>query len=452
MEIIIKSPEIFDMTRSTTPDHNSSILVVGAGTWGCSTALHLARRGYKNVKVLDRYPLPSPISAGNDINKIIEEGSSTSSSDDSLSETLRRLATHGWLHDPVFAPHYHNTGYAICAHTPAGLEQLTKHEKIHDNPDFEVLETPEQFRSLMPEGVLTGDFPNWKGGFRKKGAGWVFARGALMSTFHEASRLGVEFITGPGGDVTTLLVENGDVVGAETADGTRHYATTTILAAGAQAPSLLDMKDQLRPTAWTLAHIALSAEECKLYRNLPVLFNLESGFFMEPDAEKGELKICDEHPGYCNWSTDTSGARINIPFAKHQIPREAEARVREFLRHTMPQLAERPFSFARICWCADTPDRQFLIDRHPEFKNLVLAVGGSGHGFMHITSIGGFIADAMEGCLDADLKKAFRWRPETAVGRNWSDVQDRMGGPNKVMDFGDVKEWTEIKPDRRYVA
>lgn len=52
--------------------HDSSILIIGAGTWGCSTALHLARRGYKNMTVLDPYPVPSPIAAGNDINKIVE--------------------------------------------------------------------------------------------------------------------------------------------------------------------------------------------------------------------------------------------------------------------------------------------------------------------------------------------------------------------------------------------
>lgn len=53
-------------------NHSSSIIIVGAGTWGCSTALHLARRGYKNVIVLDPHPVPSPIAAGNDINKIME--------------------------------------------------------------------------------------------------------------------------------------------------------------------------------------------------------------------------------------------------------------------------------------------------------------------------------------------------------------------------------------------
>ncbi|KAF8849914.1 fructosyl amine:oxygen oxidoreductase-like protein [Acephala macrosclerotiorum] len=434
---------------SSSPNLNSSILVIGAGTWGCSTALHLARRGYKNVTVLDPYPVPSPISAGNDINKIVEQGSFSDGEEGaSISETLLQAATQGWLTDPIFKPYYHNTGYIICAHTPDGLTQLTKREMLDQKADFEWLDSPAAFQATMPEGVLTGDFPGWKGGFKRTGAGWVFARGALVAAYEEAKRLGVKFITGPEGAVTSLLMENGDVAGAVTSDGVEHRAKTTILSAGANAPQLLDMKDQLRPTAWTLAHIKMSPEECKLYKDLPVLFNIECGFFMEPDAEKHELKICDEHPGYCNWTTNpssSSSSKISLPFAKHQIPLEAEYRVREFLKHTMPQLSSRPFSFARICWCADTPDRQFLIDRHPEYPSLVLAVGGSGHGFTHITSVGGFVADVVERRLDGRLKRAFRWRPETAVGRNWEDVQGRRGGPNKMMDFGDVREWTDIR-------
>lgn len=59
---------------ATTVSQDSSIVIVGGGTWGCSTALHLARRGYNNVTVLDAHPIPSPISAGNDVNKMVEQG------------------------------------------------------------------------------------------------------------------------------------------------------------------------------------------------------------------------------------------------------------------------------------------------------------------------------------------------------------------------------------------
>jgi len=52
----------------------SPVAIVGGGTWGCSTALHLARRGYTGVTVFDPFPIPSAISAGNDINKVVEAG------------------------------------------------------------------------------------------------------------------------------------------------------------------------------------------------------------------------------------------------------------------------------------------------------------------------------------------------------------------------------------------
>ncbi|KAL3423223.1 fructosyl amine:oxygen oxidoreductase [Phlyctema vagabunda] len=431
----------------TTTSKESSVLIVGAGTWGCSTALHLARRGYTNITVLDPYDLPSAISAGNDVNKIIEEGQPDpdSSEQDYVSQRILELAYKGWISDPVFQPYFHNTGFIIAAHTAAGIEHLTKREM---RPDYEWLDDAAAFRKTMPAGVLTGAFPGWKGGYKKDGAGWVFARGALMSAFHEAERLGVRFVTGEKGDVRRLVIENADVVGVETADGVLHDADLTILAAGANSDQLLDMKDQLRPTAWTLGHIQMTPEECELYKDLPVLFNLESGFFMEPDATRGELKICDEHPGYCNWhdAPPPSSKRTNVPFARHQVPLESEARMRDFLTATMPQLAARPLVFARICWCADTPDRNFLIDRHPELGRLVLAVGASGHGFMHITSVGGFVADVIEGALEPRLRHAFRWRPETAVDRDWGDVLGRRGGPNKMMNFGDVEGWTSISP------
>lgn len=112
----------------------------------------------------------------------------------------------------------------------------------------------------------------------------------------------------------------------------------------------------------------------------------------------------------------------------------------------MPHLAERPLAFARICWDADTPDRAFLIDRHPEYPSLVVAVGGSGNGAMQMPTIGGFIADALDGRLQKELKDVVRWRPETAVDRDWKSTQNRFGGPNRVMDFQEIgeDEWTDV--------
>jgi len=51
---------------------DSKILIVGGGgTIGSSTALHLARRGYTNIRLLDKFESPSANSAGNDMNKVL---------------------------------------------------------------------------------------------------------------------------------------------------------------------------------------------------------------------------------------------------------------------------------------------------------------------------------------------------------------------------------------------
>ncbi|KAH8647361.1 FAD dependent oxidoreductase [Xylariales sp. PMI_506] len=435
----------------------ASILIVGGGTWGCSTALHLARRGYSNITVLDAHPIPSPISAGNDVNKIVEQGSFSDGDEEAaVAQSLLAAAAEGWSTDPVFTPYYHDTGYIVAAASPEALEYLEEREVRHHRSSFKTLTTAEDFRSTMPPGVLTGEFPGWKGFFKSDGAGWVHARKALVSAYNEASRLGVKFITGsPTGQVIKLHHADGDVKGAETADGKIHLADRTILAAGATAPQFLDFENQLRPTAWTLGHIQMTEEEAALYRDLPVLFNIESGFFMEPDADMHQLKLCDEHPGYCNWdgpapgkqdASSSSALPSSVPVAKREIPASAEKRMRAFLRDCMPQLADRPFVHARMCWCVDTPNRAFLITYHPRHPSLVVASGDSGHGFMHIPSIGGFISDCLEGTLDPRFARSWRWRPETAQGFWGDDTLNRWGAGNKVLDLKEteVEGWTKI--------
>jgi sarcosine oxidase/sarcosine oxidase/L-pipecolate oxidase len=57
---------------------NSRILIVGGGgTIGSSTALHLARRGYSDIRLLDKFQNPSANSAGNDMNKVSPNRMST---------------------------------------------------------------------------------------------------------------------------------------------------------------------------------------------------------------------------------------------------------------------------------------------------------------------------------------------------------------------------------------
>jgi sarcosine oxidase/L-pipecolate oxidase len=368
-----------------------------------------------------------------------------------------------WHHDPLFSPFYHETGFIMAAATPTGYRSCLEYRESED-AELVPLEGKE-FRATMPEGVLTGDFAGWKGFWKKKGAGWVEASKVLTAMYDEACKLGVNFICGQKiGRVEKLLYSDSiaSLLGAITIDGKQHTADTVVLAAGANSAQLFAFEHQLLPKAWTLAHIPLPASEARIYKDLPVLYACDRGFFIEPqhptikvedeDGEtKYEIKICDEHPGYINPVTvDPSNPTTSVPFAKHQIPMEAEERMRLMLRETMPHLSTRPFSFARICWDADTPDRMFLIDRHPKWENLVVAVGGSGNGFMCCPAIGPIVADIVEkknseeGFVGERVRKILRWRPETAVGRDIWDTQGRHGADEKVMDLREVTGWTSI--------
>lgn len=429
---------------------DSDILIIGAGTWGCSIALELARRGHTNIKVLDSNSFPSAISAGNDLNKIAEEANEPSqdeSDEDFFWHRVHQIATKAWKHDDLLKPFYHPTGFIDAAVSDNAYQRCVEYAEGED-AKLVPLTTKEDFQRIMPEGVLQGNFPGWRGFWKQGGAGWVFASGAIKAMHAEAVKLGVQFVTGdPEGRVETLLYgqDSTTVMGARTSDGVTHTAKYTVLSAGANSDRLLDFKNQLRPTAWTLAHVPLSEGEAALYKDLPVLYGVDRGFFIEPDAEKHKMKLCDEHPGYINPVTK-DGTFRSVPFARHQIPAEAEVRMRQLLRETMPQLAEREFSFARMCWDADTVDRRFLIDRHPEIESLIVAVGGSGNGFMASPAIGVLVADVIEnkGEIEDRVKKMLRWRPETAVNRDWWSSQGRYGADGKVMDLRQVKEWTEV--------
>ncbi|OCL15285.1 fructosyl amine:oxygen oxidoreductase [Glonium stellatum] len=410
-------------------NHKSAILIIGGGTWGCSAALQLARRGHRRIKVLDSSRFPSPSAAGNDINKIAEEANlpfENDSDKDYAWNRIHQLAMDAWKHDPLYAPFYHPTGFIMSACGSEAYNQVLKYVSGRES-QFMTLRNAADFRATMPKGILTGDFPQWRGFWQKDGAGWVFARGALEAIHAEAERLGVEFVAGSlQGKVEALLYSDDGftILGARTTDGAQHIADQTILAAAST-----NRVDRWYTKTYQFSSMPSAASSSN-----------------QTDASNHEMKICDEHPGYCNF-VRVNGELRSVPFVRQQIPLEAEQRMRRLLHESMPTLESHEFSFARVCWDADTVDRLFLIDRHPKYAGLVLAVGGSGHGFMTMPAAGIIVADVLEGILETRLRTMLRWRPETAVDRNWQDTQDRFGADGKVMDFRDVRKWTQIRGD-----
>jgi glycine/D-amino acid oxidase-like deaminating enzyme len=69
-----------------------------------------------------------------------------------------------------------------------------------------------------------------------------------------------------------------------------------------------------------------------------------------------------------------------------------EETFRGMLQKRIPD-ADGPLLSLRICLYTNSPDRYFIIDRHPRHSRVLLACGFSGHGFKFATVIGQVLGD-----------------------------------------------------------
>lgn len=70
---------------------------------------------------------------------------------------------------------------------------------------------------------------------------------------------------------------------------------------------------------------------------------------------------------------------------------------RTFLAERFPDLQNAPLLETRVCQYENTSNGDFLIDRHPDYRNVWLVGGGSGHGFKHGPAIGDYVAKLLGG-------------------------------------------------------
>ena len=65
--------------------------------------------------------------------------------------------------------------------------------------------------------------------------------------------------------------------------------------------------------------------------------------------------------------------------------------MRRIVRRFLPG-ADGALRSAAVCLYTNTPDGHFLIDAHPEFRQVVIASPCSGHGFKFASAIGEILA------------------------------------------------------------
>lgn len=264
---------------SSTPLNERSVLIIGGGTFGTSTAYHLSQRGYKNVKVLDRWAPPSCEAAGNDINKVVRADYGQQ-----LYADLGQEAMNVWTDSThILNRYFHGTGWIIGASNEsipfmhASLETLKR--LGYKGARFV---TREEVHTRWP--TFSGPMKDWEIMWNGA-AGWANADKAVAALAVSAMSKGVQYIFGDSGYVKQLLFDSDSkCIGAACEDGSSYFADVVILAAGAAAASILDMQGQLVAKGHSVVHIQLTPQEVEHYKDIPILDNLEDGTYMSASS------------------------------------------------------------------------------------------------------------------------------------------------------------------------
>lgn len=146
-----------------------SILIVGAGVFGASTAYHLSLQ-YKDasrITVIDRTPAPPDPAASTDINKIIRADYSSAFYTELAYEAME--AWSGW---PELKDYYHRTGWIMLDTQDSDLSDRIRkvfRDRGHDpTKDVPLNELDDHWKGIM-KGTVTKGF---KAAYWNPEAGW----------------------------------------------------------------------------------------------------------------------------------------------------------------------------------------------------------------------------------------------------------------------------------------
>ena len=386
----------------------STVVIVGAGVYGVTAALELRQRGHR-VQLLDPGPLPHPLAASTDISKAIRLD--YGADEDYLA--LMEIALAQWRawNAEWPAPLFDETGMLFLCRAPMRPG------------DFEF----ESYQLLLrrghhPERLTASDiaqrYPAWAAGGYGDGyynpeGGYAQSGQVMRRLIEQAVRSGVELCAGQ--TFERLTISRNQVTGVVTRQGSRFEGDSVIIAAGSWMPPMLqssmpELANVFRSNGMPVFHLKPARPELFRAQIFPV-FTADvtaTGYYGFPiHPVDGVIKIANHG----------SGRAMHPESPERQVTEAETVQLRAFLSERCPALAEAVITYTRVCLYCDTWDGHFWIARHPELAGLVLATGGSGHGFKFAPVLGDLIADAVEGRPNAYLHK-FRWRPEVRPARS----------------------------------
>jgi sarcosine oxidase len=392
-------------SRPALPDakdgQTADVVVIGAGAFGMWTALNLVRLG-ASVTTVDLYgPGNSRQASGG-----ATRGVRTSYGDRPHGLLWARLAQEamrrweGWDRengDRLLPRLFFNTGDLILREKEEPYLEDTRANWDALGIAYEVL-TPDEVTHRWP--WIRVD--NIGVALYEPAAGVVRARRAIESVAEVYRREGGKLTIGRAalGEHSGPRLENVSLEGGDTLS-----ASTFIFACGPWFPKVFPalMGKRIRIP---IGHV--------FYFGVPP----GDGRFMYPNMPSYGVPGCTGWPAltrdHRGFRVRTGGRPPDDPdFSDRWIDKEYHRPPRRILEDYFPNLVGAPILETRACHYEASVDRNFIVDKHPDFENVWLAGGGSAEAFKFGPVLGEYIARRVLGVEDdPELAEQFRLKDD----------------------------------------
>ena len=359
-------------------DSTFDVAVIGAGVFGAWTAYQLQECGRRVVLIEAHGPANSRSSSG-DQSRIIRMG--YGADEIYARSALRSLQLWQDLSSRAGETLFRQTGVLWLAHEDDPYAVKTAETLNRVGIPCEKLTAADVAQRYPPIGL---DGIAWA--MLEPESGVLMARRAVQAVVREAIKNGVEYlqeaVEAPDGKRKLDRVT--------TVSGRRISAANYVFACGPWLPKIFPdlLADRIHPTRQELFYFGTPAGDNRFAEaTLPTWIDFKDEAYGLPDLEGSGIKIAIDRHGE-PFDPDT-GDRV--------VTEEGLAEVRQCLARRLPALKDAPLMEARVCQYENTSNGDFLIDVHPEFENVWLVGGGSGHGFKHGPFVGEYVVARIEG-------------------------------------------------------
>jgi sarcosine oxidase subunit beta len=350
----------------------ADIVIVGGGVNGCSIAYHLARRGIRNIVLVEKGHIasgPTGVSSG-----VVRQHYTN--------ETLAAMARDSVRVFERFAEEIGgDAGFVQCGvvflsgHESASL--LTATVEMHQRIGIqESLLSAADLKAMDPhlfdEDVACGAYD--------RDGGYADPTLAANSFADAAKRMGIDVLKRT--TVTGLRIENGKMAGVRTDKG--DIASDAVInAAGPWGAQVAAMAGVQIPITVTRHPVVVTERPAAWRTPTPVWGDLIGGWYFKPDGRAGILV------GSVQDDLHSVDVDNYADIATHdEIAAASSALIRRF-----PIMEE---GTARSGWAGlydVTPDSQPVIDRISDVPGFFCAVGFSGHGFKLAPAVGRIMSE-----------------------------------------------------------